>query len=263
VDLVRQARVPPIAAQNPEVQPELEQVVRKALARDLSARFQTAADLQDALAQVLFSQRLKVTSRDIEHLIASVLQEKQRSQPLAQKTVGSLIDALINEEILKFTSLEGINDPALAGPSPSPTASGNAPLDPGHFVDTRDWAEDLAPPTGRGRTNGRAAQRREPSGAIQTGLEDLLEGDGATAPLLPPMVSEAEVARRTGRRPSYDPPIYDDNSNPIEISGRPAKKHGGVLALVLLLLLVGAGAAAAYLYKPELLGLKASSTERR
>ena len=34
VELVRQARVPSIAALNPEVEPELEAVVRKALARD-------------------------------------------------------------------------------------------------------------------------------------------------------------------------------------------------------------------------------------
>ena len=105
VELVRQAKVPPIAAQNPEVTPELEQVVRKALARDLNQRFQSAGDLQDALAQYLFSQRLKVTSRDIEQLVQGCLREKQRSQPKAQP-VGNLIDTLINEEIVKFTSLD-------------------------------------------------------------------------------------------------------------------------------------------------------------
>ena len=47
--------MPPIAALNPEVEPELEEVVRKALARDSIDRFQRAADLQDALAQYLFS----------------------------------------------------------------------------------------------------------------------------------------------------------------------------------------------------------------
>src|SRR3954453_2558277 len=55
VELVRQAKVPPIQAQNPEVQPELEQIIRKALSRNLSARFQSAGDLQDALAQYLFA----------------------------------------------------------------------------------------------------------------------------------------------------------------------------------------------------------------
>ena len=65
VELVRQARVPSIAALNPEIEPELEAVVRKALARDADERYQSAADLGDALAQYLFSRRMKVTSRDI------------------------------------------------------------------------------------------------------------------------------------------------------------------------------------------------------
>src|ERR1700753_4282627 len=45
VELVRQARVPSIPALNPEVEPELEAVVRKALARDPADRYQNANDL--------------------------------------------------------------------------------------------------------------------------------------------------------------------------------------------------------------------------
>src|SRR5687768_11307149 len=55
VELVRQARIPSIAALNPEIEPELEGIVRKALARDPEERYQNAADLADALAQYLFS----------------------------------------------------------------------------------------------------------------------------------------------------------------------------------------------------------------
>src|SRR4028119_1528522 len=53
VELVRAARIPPIGAQNPEVEPELEDIVRKSLARRLEDRFQSGADLQDALAHYL------------------------------------------------------------------------------------------------------------------------------------------------------------------------------------------------------------------
>ena len=185
VELVRQAKVPPIAAQNPEVQPELEQIIRKALSRDLSARFQSAGDLQDALAQYLFSQRLKVTSRDIEQLVVGVIKEKQKSAPAAEP-VGNLIDTLINEEIVKFTSIDNIDEgPAHTGTSPSPTDSGNAPLDPGSFIDTRGWADDLqSGSTGR---NGQPSpakhkSRKDPSGVTTAGLEDLLEGDGVLTP---------------------------------------------------------------------------------
>src|SRR5205823_1076371 len=49
VELVRQARVPSIAALNPEIEGELEAVVRKSLARDVNDRYQDAGDLSDAL----------------------------------------------------------------------------------------------------------------------------------------------------------------------------------------------------------------------
>lgn len=154
VELVRQARVPSIAALNPEVKPELEAIVRKALARDPNDRYQHAADLQDALAQYLFSNGLKVTSRDIAQLVRDATAEKKKSPP---KT--SLIDALIMEEMAKFTSLDELGpNPISNGASPlSPEEVGGAgaPLDPNVFVDTRGWASDLAlesdPPAAVGR----------------------------------------------------------------------------------------------------------------
>src|SRR5438477_4250292 len=65
VELVRNARIPPIKAQNPEVEQELEDIVRKALSRRKADRFQAAVEIQDALAQYSYSRGLKVISRDI------------------------------------------------------------------------------------------------------------------------------------------------------------------------------------------------------
>jgi serine/threonine-protein kinase len=237
VELVRQAKVPPIQPQNPDVQPELEQIIRKALSRDLSARYQSAGDLQDALAQFLFSQRLKVTSRDIERLVVDVLKEKKQSTPAAQP-VGNLIDALINEEIVKFTSLDGIdNDPSLVGKSPSPTDNGNAPLDPGSFVDTRGWADDLS--TSSTARNGQPTQpkhkrkeRKDPSGVVTTGLEDLLEGDGSLTP-------EPRRRHPSGSAPRLDPlPRSTITQKP------PSSAKLILLVAVGLLVLAGAGLAA-------------------
>jgi serine/threonine protein kinase len=195
VELVRQAKVPPISGQNPDAHPELEQIVRKALARDLNQRFQTAGDLQDALAQYLFSQRLKVTSRDIEQLVQACIREKQRTQPKPQP-VGNLIDTLINEEILKFTSLDHLAEEDAAANTQSPSESmGGAPLDPGLFVDTRGWADDLQVDARRPASGERPAQgaggdgrngapvfgkrRKEDTGSH--GLEHLLEGESEPA----------------------------------------------------------------------------------
>src|SRR5688572_24853927 len=81
VELVRQAKIPPIAPLNRDVEPDLEAVVKKALARDPRDRFQHAADLQDALAHFLFSRGMKVTSRDIARLVQESVAERDRAKP--------------------------------------------------------------------------------------------------------------------------------------------------------------------------------------
>jgi len=140
VELVRQARVPSIAAINPEIEPELEQVVRKALARDREERYNNAADLGDALSQFLFSRRLKVTARDIASLVRDTQMEAMRKRSSEPK--ASLIDALINDEVARLTSIVGEEEDG--GGAAKPLAMGSQSLDPGSFVDTSGWVTDFA-----------------------------------------------------------------------------------------------------------------------
>jgi len=136
VELVRQAKVPSISALNPEVEAELEQVVRKALAREPDDRYQSANDLGDALAQYLFSHRMKVTARDIATLVKDTQVEMMRKRSAEPKE--SLIDALILDEMQKMTSLiDG------AGGTPAGTDQGSMSLDPSTFIDTQNWANDM------------------------------------------------------------------------------------------------------------------------
>jgi serine/threonine-protein kinase len=136
VELVRQARVPSIAALNPEIDAEIEQVVRKALAREPDDRYQNAADLGDALAQFLFSRRMKVTARDIAALVRDTQVEMMRKRSAEPK--DSLIDALILDEMQKMTSLvDGSGAPQTA------TSEGSMSLDPSAFVDTSSWVSEL------------------------------------------------------------------------------------------------------------------------
>ena len=160
VELVRQARVPSIAALNPEVEPELEQVVRKALARNADDRYQNANDLGDALAQYLFSRRMKVTARDIANLVKDTQVEMMRKRSSEPKE--SLIDALILDEMQKMTSLIGGDNGVPAGGG---TSEGSMSLDPSSFVDTAGWAgEMLNTPTGQQGAHKRPGRPTAPRG---------------------------------------------------------------------------------------------------
>jgi serine/threonine-protein kinase len=166
VELVRQARVPSIAALNPEVEPELEAVVRKALARDANDRYQSAADLGDALTQYLFSHRMKVSSRDIANLVRDAQVEQMRKRSAEPKE--SLIDALINDEMNKMTSLVEGEEGGQPGPG-----EGSMSLDPSTFVDTAGWAGELglqssgtAPPPAKKTTKPPTAKPRAANSPI-------------------------------------------------------------------------------------------------
>jgi serine/threonine-protein kinase len=140
VELVRQAKVPSISAVNPDVDQDLEEIVRKSLARDVRDRYQSANDLQEAVIQYLFSRGLKVTNQDVRALVLEVLAEKDRGK---KKTTGSgknLIDALIVDEMQKFTSLDH-SEVEEAAPPPS---RGQQALDPGSFIDTSNWASEIS-----------------------------------------------------------------------------------------------------------------------
>ncbi len=183
VELVRQAKVPSLAAHNPEIEAELEGVVRKALAKDPDDRYSSAADLAEALAQYLFSRRMKVTARDISTLVKDTQVEMMRKRSAEPK--DSLIDALIQDEMAKVKSL-------VDEESDSGTNEGSLSLDPKSFVDTSAWANEVAAPAAGRKRNTRApgrgpapqAQQRaatpaQPAtnGAELVSLEAMLEPD--------------------------------------------------------------------------------------
>jgi serine/threonine-protein kinase len=131
VELVRRARIPSITAQNTSVEPELEQIVRKALAREPDDRYASCADLGDALTGYLVSRGLKVTARDIMALVRDTKADVDKKRESVPRQ--SLVDALITDELNRLTSLVD------AVPQPVKSeATGSTEL-----VDTAAWAADL------------------------------------------------------------------------------------------------------------------------
>ncbi|MBC8132674.1 MAG: protein kinase [Deltaproteobacteria bacterium] len=140
VELVRNAKVPPIKAQNPEVEQELEVTVRKALAKRKEDRYQTATDLQDALAQYSYSRGLKVISRDIADLTRQCLEDKTADSG-GKRRAGNILDTLLQDEINKFTSVD-FEDPGARPVSPDELSPAGGAA--GDFVDPRDWAVETS-----------------------------------------------------------------------------------------------------------------------
>ncbi len=107
VQLVRAANIPSIAKLNPACPRDLETVLNTALARDPAERYQAARDFGDDLMKVLFAHGLKVSAYDIANLVTSVVSEQQAVRRVKEP---SIIDRLISEELLRFTSIDEIED---------------------------------------------------------------------------------------------------------------------------------------------------------
>jgi serine/threonine protein kinase len=146
VELVRNAKIPPLRPQNSQVEPELEDIVRKALSKRKEDRFQSATDMQDALAQYSYSRGLKVISRDIADLVRQCLEDKRMQSGEGKKP--SIVEHILQGELVKFTSVD-FEDPGaqpltadeIGGPKPEPPSSFD-----GDFVDPRGWADERLPP---------------------------------------------------------------------------------------------------------------------
>jgi len=140
VKLVQQANVPSLSAINPEADDSLERILAKALAKNPADRYQTAREMSDALAGFLFSHQLKVTSYDIASLVKNAVENEDKPRGAAGQQ--SIIDKLIQEELVRFTSLGSDGVAHGHAPSASSDDSGAKPLDAGSFEDPSSWFSD-------------------------------------------------------------------------------------------------------------------------
>lgn len=196
VKLVQSAEVPRLSRLNPTVDEEFEALLDRALARNRSDRFATAEAFGDALADYLFNHRLKVTSYDIAALVNEALERHDQGSGSRDH---SIIDRLIQEELLRFTSLDDQNQ---EGEAPEVGVhkveqTGANPLDASTFEKPGEWFSDesglLDGETGKKVTDGESVR--------PGGLADALENssDLLQAPRQLPESQPPPEADRTGK----------------------------------------------------------------
>ncbi|MBX3234021.1 MAG: serine/threonine protein kinase [Labilithrix sp.] len=250
VKKVQQTQVPPISQVNRRVPPELERIVNKALARDVTARYATARELGQDLNRFLFAYGQAIGTFDIANIVQSTMRDKQR----VRQPQGSIIDKLIEEALFEFTSLKE-DGASQAGMKVSAAA---APLNPGSFVDPTNWAEEIA--VGRSQPIGGsgaydAFRASLPGDIFEQGNLSALEEQETPAssrpvpprptPIGGPTIDPASLLAPRG--PSIPPPP-PPNAVPMRTGFDPNAKEGGgnsatIGVVVLLVVAAAAGAA--------------------
>lgn len=250
VKLVQQANVPSLMRLNPDVDADLEALIMKALTRDPRDRYEGAREFGDALASYLFGKQLKVTSYDIANLVKEVVERKTRA---AKPQEQSIIDRLIQEELLRFTSLDDISGESqvdLGGDTPlSPEdVAGAQPLDPFGFENPADWFADDAEVGDAVAGAAHPSGTRSEPGWRESGVEPDAPSDLAN--LLEADAPQPRAARAP--TPEPPPPSAPEPQKPMHVELpapaplAPEPKGGAMkwVALAFTLLVAAAGAAA-------------------
>tara|TARA_B100001750_G_scaffold144356_1_gene115218 strand:- start:221 stop:1660 length:1440 start_codon:yes stop_codon:yes gene_type:complete len=247
VQLVQRAEVPSLSRINAEVDAEFEAVLAKALTPDPAQRYQTAREFEDELAGYLFANRMKVTATDIASLVKSILAQDRDEAPAGQTPSNqqSIIDKLIQEELLRFTSLDDMDDPSVGGAATSPDTDGAMPLDAGLFENPADWFSDDADVAAALESN--SGDEGSTPGWRESGLESLAATLEQDEPLAATRDENVGASVPPARTSSPNPPAAPAAAAP---APAPAPSGGGSSGLVIgliVLLLAGAGAAAYFL----------------
>ena len=200
VKLVQQAQIPSLSRINPEVDAELEKMLGQALTQDTKSRYQNAREFQDGIANYLFSHKLKVTAFDIASIVkAAILTKSELKKGEMQPGQQSIIDRLIQEELLRFTSLDDISDPLASetGGSGGGDDDASKPLDAGLFENPADWFRDDKEVQSQGATPSTKSEPgwRESGMADSVPLQRNATPTGGLARSLEPRQSAPEPAR--------------------------------------------------------------------
>lgn len=95
LELVKQGPIPDPSDLNPKLSPKLVRIVERALERDVRKRFQTAAELGEALERYLVEERVLVSHASVGHLVRRVLGSRIESQRQAIREALTVSDGVV------------------------------------------------------------------------------------------------------------------------------------------------------------------------
>jgi eukaryotic-like serine/threonine-protein kinase len=242
VKKVQAAAIPDIAVLNTRVPPELARIITRSLARDPAQRYPTARALGMELSKFLFKFGVAVSTFDIGTLVQGAMKERQRYRPQQ----ASIIDKLIEEALLEFTSLTDDKAPLHPSrPIPLPPLMGRDQA-PGAGNYLSSWIDEIAVGT---KLENSLLHASLPPG-LAVGNLAALEDEPLTIPApapssragasIPAARSSASPLAPTATTTSAPPPPMSSLWPPAQKSN-PQTKVGVVVALVVVM---AAGAAA-------------------
>ena len=233
VKLVQAAKIPSLHAENPAIPRELDAVLARALARDPAARYSSARDLGRDLTTLLYKLGRPVSAYDIAELVRGAMALRKKTQP----DKASIIDKLIEEALLEFTSLQDDK----AAPA---SAKADEPLKLAGFEDIGKWADEIATSAVSGPGARDLVRDSLPIGALVEGNLAALEDDDpipSTRALSAPTETPPPTAPLAAPAPASTSALAP-RSTPTPLA--PAKGGGAskLILLVIALLILAAGA---------------------
>ncbi len=105
--MVRNAEIPPPRAVNPEIPGRLEEILLKALAREVEDRYQRARDFQEDLQAFLYDVGMRVARADVGEFMKEIFAEEYQ-----RESAGSVINKIVHD-IGELSRGPDIIEPAL------------------------------------------------------------------------------------------------------------------------------------------------------
>ncbi|NUP05854.1 MAG: serine/threonine protein kinase [Polyangiaceae bacterium] len=134
VKMVQQAQIPSLKAMRGDVPEELERIIGRSMAKDLNVRYRSARDLGRDLTAFLYRYGKPVSSFDIAELVRGAMSQRKLKKP----DKASIIDKLIDEALLEFTSLQDKDK----GPVSASPPKADDPLKLG-FENIGGWIDEV------------------------------------------------------------------------------------------------------------------------